>query len=260
MNKAKEFNMTWGSQSWDSVDDYGESPNVNTGPKSFYLPANLTKRVIFLGNAPFTFWQHSLWEITRSGKDREVCLKKNRIGNECPLCDKEMWPSMIGYFTVIDMGDVKRDSEGKLTLEGWTSDRGVTYQFGKKLLGAKRGGRDKPGVLKKIARLAERHGGDLTGCVFDIYRSGNKVESCGDEWDFVEKVNPSSIADYLKHNGASDEDVADLTEVNYAEHFMAKSVDDLKAIISGGSAGNTYDQWSQGSNDPSPPDAPWKKW
>ena len=154
--------MSWGSQSWDSVDDYGPSTQSNdNSPRTFYLPANITKRIIFLGNAPFTFWQHSLYEITKSGKDKEICLKRNRIADSCPLCEKEMWPSMIGYFTIIDMGDVKRSPNGGITLEGWTSDKGVTYQFGKKLLGAKRGGKDKPGVLKKIARLAEKHG-DLT--------------------------------------------------------------------------------------------------
>ena len=249
--------MSWGSQTWDTVDDFGPAKsNQDLGPKTFYLPANVTKRIIFLGNAPFTFWQHSLYEITRSGKDKEICLKRNRIAQECPLCDKEMWPSMIGYFTVIDMGDVKRSPNGELTLEGWTSDRGVTYQFGRKLLGAKRGGKDKPGILKKIARLAERQG-DLTGCVFDVYRSGNKVEVCGDEWEFVEKIPQDKIAEYLKTNGASDEQVEDLTEVNYAEHFKPKTVEELKAIVDGG----TTSDFGGGFGTPaSTGDTPWKKW
>lgn len=254
--------MSWGSQSWDNVDDYGPSggENQDNGPRNFYLPANVTKRVLFLTGAPFTFWQHSLYEITRSGKDKEICLKRNRIAQECPLCDAEMWPSMIGYFTVIDMGDVKRGSDGSVKLEGWTSDRGVTYQFGRKLLGAKRGGKDKPGVLKKIARLAERHGG-LTGCVFDVYRSGNKVETCGDEWDFVEKVPFEQYAQYLLANGATEDQIADLSEVNYAEHFKPKTVDELKAIVNGGSNSNGFGGGfgvSSGNN--SGGGADWKKW
>lgn len=248
----------WGSQGWDSLDDFGPEKTIETGPRKFYMPANVTKRILFLGNAPFTFWEHSLWEITRSGKDREVCLKKNRIANECPLCDKEMWPSYIGYFTVVDMGDVKRSPDGTIRLEGWTSDKGVTYQFGRKLLGAKRGGRDKPGILKKISRMTERHG-DLYGSVYDVYRSGNKVESCGDEWNFVERVDPDNFRDYLIANGATAEQVSDLSEVNYSEQFVPKTVDDLKAIVNGGSTSDfgggfgVSDSASQGGN-------PWQKW
>lgn len=254
--------MSWGSQSWDSLDDYGATTSTaaaDNSPRTFYMPANVTKRIIFLDAAPFTFWQHSLYDITKSGKDKEICLKKNRIAQECPICDKEMWASMIGYFTVVDMGDVKRGPNG-VTLEGWTSDKGVVYQFGKKLLGAKRGGKDKPGVLKKIARLAEKHG-DLTGCVFDVYRSGGKTETCGDEWDFVEKIEPGKIADYLKANGATDENVTDLTPFNYTEVFEPKTVDELKAIVNGGSTGGSWEGSSGFGASPSAGgDKDWKKW
>lgn len=250
--------MSWGSQSWDSVDDFGGSEKTasNDGPRTFYMPQGVTKRIIFLDNAPFTFWQHSLYEITRSAKDKEICLKKNRIAQECPICDKELWASMIGYFTVVDMGDVKRGAGGEVKLEGWTSDKGVVYQFGKKLLGAKRGGKDKPGILKKIARLAERHG-DLTGCVFDVYRSGGKVESCGDEWDFVEKVAPDQIADYLRNAGAEDDHVADLTPYNYTEVFEPKTVEQLKAIVSGGGSASSAPSWGGASPSGS---SDWNKW
>lgn len=257
--------MSWGSQSWDSIDDYSvnsESNAASTGPKTFFIPANVTKRIIFLGGAPFTFWQHSLYEITKSGKDREVCLKKNRIGNECPICEMELWASMIGYFTVVDMGDVKRGSRGEVTLEGWRSEKGVLYQFGKKLLGAKRGGKDKPGILKKIARLAERHG-DLTGCVFDVYRSGNKTEVCGDEWDFVEKIPADQIAAYLRSKGATDENVADLTEYNYAEVFQPKSVEELKRIIGTGPVAPAPSAFGGGGGFGTAPQTAtpdWKRW
>lgn len=251
--------MTWGSQSWDALDDFGGSTqSSNNGPRTFYMPANVTKRVLFLDEAPYTFWQHSLYEITRSGKDKEICLKRNRIAQECPLCDNEMWPSMIGYFSVIDCGDVKRDDQGNVTLQGWVSDKGVNYQFDKKLLGAKRGGKDKPGVLKKIARLAEKHNG-LKGCVFDVYRSGGKTESCGDEWDFVEKVDPEKFAEYLSNLGATDESVSDLSPFNYTDCFEPKTVDELKAIVSGGGGSASFGGSNFGaSSSSSKPD--WKKW
>jgi hypothetical protein len=262
--------MTWGSQSWDSLDDDfgGKKNNGSNETRTFYLPAQVTKRVLFLTDAPYTFYQHSLYELTGSGKDKEICLKKNRIAQECPLCDNEMWPSLIGFFTVIDMGDVKRGSDGQITLEGWTSDRGVTYQFDKKLLGAKRGGRDKPGILRKLGRLAEKHQG-LVGCVFDVYRSGGKTETCGDEWEFVEKISPEQYADYLRASGADDDQIPDFEQVNYTEHFVPKTVEELSRMVNGGgsfggnsfggNSGNSFGGNSSGNAQGGGSNS-WKKW
>lgn len=224
----------FGSQGWD-IDDVGGgkqySDNKEFGPRKFWMPASATKRVMFLDGNPFCFYEHGLYSVNKS-KDSVTCLKKNGIdeGKGCPLCEAEMWPSFIGYFSVIDMGDVTRKSDGSVKLTGWTSKKGVTYQFGKSLFGAKRGGADKPGVLKKLQRLSQKHGGDLTGTVWDIYRSGAKVESVGDEFEFVEKVSVKDFKDYFIDLGAAD-NLLDLKPFDYQTVFAPKTYDAIKRIV-----------------------------
>jgi hypothetical protein len=134
----------------------------------------------------------------------------------------------VGYFSVIDCGDVARRADGSVKLSGFTGKTGKVYQFQKSLLGAKRGGKDKPGVLQKLRRLASKHGDSLAGTVWDVYRSGAKVESVGDEWEFVEKVAPSEYASYLKALGAAE---VDLKPFDYAKVFAPKPYDDLRRLV-----------------------------
>jgi hypothetical protein len=145
------------------------------------------------------------------------------------LCENELWPSFVGYFTVIDCGDVARRADGTVKLSGFTGKTGKVYQFQKSLLGAKRGGKDKPGVLQKLRRLASKHGDSLAGTVWDVYRSGAKVESVGDEWEFVEKVKPSDYGSYLAGLGAQGD--VDLKQFDYAKVFAPKPYDDLRRLV-----------------------------
>jgi hypothetical protein len=226
---------------WDIDDDPfsgagGNGGNKDFGPRTFWMPAGATKRVLFLDGEPFCLYEHSLYGINKS-KDRVVCLKKNNIDDKgCPICDAEQWSAFVGYFSVIDMGDVTHGSGG-VKLTGWTSKKGVTYQFGKSLFGAKRGGKDKPGVLKKLQRLAQKHGNDLSGTVWDVYRSGAKVESVGDEFEFVEKVPKKNWAEYLLNLGAAEASL-DIKPFDYAKTFTPKDYDSLARLVGGmGGAG-----------------------
>ena len=225
--------MNVGNSGWDELDKYDSTGGGNRkefGPSRFWLPAEVTKRIMFLDEDPYCFYEHSLWAITKRSSDRAVCLKKNKLGDECPLCDAEMWPSFTGFFSVIDMGDVKPGKKkGSVVLEGWTNDKGVTYQFGRKLLGAKRGGKDKPGVLQKLRRLSAKKGG-LKGTVWDVYRSGQKVESVGDEYEYVETVPEEDWVSYLTELGANPE-MLNVTPVDYSEAFPVKTVEELRAIV-----------------------------
>ncbi len=222
----------WATVGWDDVEssDNSSQEKKKYGPRNFWVPTEKTKRVLFLDGDPFCFYEHNLWSITRNAGDKAICLKKNGLDDRgCPLCESEMWPSFVGYFSIIDMGDVVRKAEG-VTLEGWTSDKGITYQFDRKLLGAKRGGKDKPGVLKKLSRLAQKHGGSLVGTVWDVYRSGAKTESVGDEWEFVEKIEPGDWKEFLIGQGANPE-YLEVSPVDYVEHFTPHSHDELGRLI-----------------------------
>lgn len=224
MKKGKA--MSFIKSGWDAVQDFDSPKEKRTyPPKRFWMPAEVTKRIMFLDEDPACLFEHNLWSITKTQR-KEVCLKKNNFGPECPICDAELWPSFTGFFSVIDMGDVTPDG-----LKGFVNDKGINYQFIRKLYGAKRGGRDKPGVLTKIKRLADKKGG-LTGTVWDVYRSGSKVESVGDEFEFVEKVSKRSWKKYLTDAGANPE-LLELEPFDYDAVFQPSTVEELRALIPG---------------------------
>lgn len=225
----------FGGNGWDDPFDgvdggSGQSNEEKYGPRKFWMPAGATKRVMFVDGSPFALYEHGLYAVNKS-KDNVTCLKKNGMddGKGCPLCENELWPSFVGYFTVIDCGDVARRADGTVKLSGFTGKTGKVYQFQKSLLGAKRGGKDKPGVLQKLRRLASKHGDSLAGTVWDVYRSGAKVESVGDEWEFVEKVKPSDYGSYLAGLGAQGD--VDLKQFDYAKVFAPKPYDDLRRLV-----------------------------
>ena len=235
-----------GASGWDIDDVFagaggGGGKDKDWGPRKFWMPSGASKRIMFLDGSPFALWEHSLYSLNKS-KDNAICLKKNGLdeGKGCPLCEAELWPSFIGYFSVIDMGDVTRRPDGSVKLTGFTGKTGKLYQFQKSLLGAKRGGQDKPGVLKKLQRLAGKHGNDLTGTVWDIYRSGAKVESVGDEWEFVEKIAPKDFAPYLVTAGAVEAGL-DVKPYDYTAIFKQPAYEDLKRLVGdkGGAAGGS---------------------
>jgi hypothetical protein len=65
------------------------------------------------------------------------------------------------------------------------------------MYGAKLGGKDKPGVLKKLRRIKEKYG-RMRGLVIDGYRSGSKAESIGDELVVVEEIDSNAVVAWIK--------------------------------------------------------------
>jgi hypothetical protein len=244
--------MSFGSSTWDFPTEFQGSidkPKV----RDFWIPAQGTKRVMFLDSAPFVFYQHNLYPITKT-MDKEVCLAKSGLG-ACPICEynkdaeNKSYPSFIGYFTVIDCGDLKYNG-GQEVLEGWVSDKGINYQFGTKILGAKKGSVKKPGTLMKLKRLESKHG-DLKFSVWDIHRSGKMVASVGDEWEYVTKFETQEEAtNYLMNLGA-EQDRLEFNSVNFTEHFTPSTYEELQNIVNPpkddwGQAGGNWDNDDKG--------------
>lgn len=177
--------MGWfntGFESTGSAYDYDDGPK---GPRRYWMPADTEKRVIFLDDVPTTFWEHN-FKHGGNWRNWEPCKFRNKMDDSCAVCDRypDRKPSFIGMLSVIN-------------LTTWQSRDGKEFCYGRELFVAKLGGKDKPGVLKKLERLKKQHGG-LTGCIFDIYRSGGKTESVGDEFTLVEKIDPKKMAAYGK--------------------------------------------------------------
>lgn len=273
LREAQEEKMSkdWAKRSFEDPDNLygggGGGDGDGNRPRktfSFFIPdpakagKTVTKRIMFLDTVPFAFWEHNFFKITGKSQDKCICLGKNGLDERgCPLCEKEFWPSYSGYFTIIDMGEVTGYSGGKAKLEGYVGKKDRLWQFDKKILCAKRGGDDKPGILKKLERNREKHGGDLTGTVWDVSRSGKLVESCGDDWDYVERVRPEDFEAYLVKAGA-DASKLDLVPVDYYEEFIPRSFEDLCRVvgISAGKGQGGGDARAEGAGYDGPEDDP----
>jgi len=190
-----------------------------------------TKRVLFLDGVPYSFFEHSLWNMrdvySVMGAFTAPCLKRNTFRNEdgslfdkgCPVCHEKggnRFPAYAGTFTVIDMGQVEYiDGKVKLHHEPWENDKGERFyrKFQKVLLTAKRGSNDNPGPLKmlhfEMETLRREQGiDDLSGTVWDTTRMGKRSHGVGDKWRFVRKLNgEAEIRDYLVRFGAEEENL-----------------------------------------------------
>jgi len=162
---------------WDGINDFSI--------RRVWMPPEVTNRFLFLEDDPTCFWEHQ-FQVNDDWKNWEPCKKRNKMENVCAICDRfpDRKASYVGYHTVI-------------SLTPWTDDKGRTWCFGRQMFGAKLGGKDKPGVLKKLERIKQKNG-RMRGLVIDCYRSGKKTESVGDEFEIAEKIDPDAVIAWVK--------------------------------------------------------------
>jgi len=172
----------------------------------------VTRRVLFLNETPFSYYEHGLYKIDLGNHYTALCLKKNNLDERgCPLCDPKggnVWPAYVGLFGIIDMGQVEYNgSDAILHHRKWTDKEGNEQldSFPRKVLCAKMGSKKKPGVLKHLLWNAERHGGSLEGTIWDTTRSGEMEANIGESWEFVERISPDDYVNYLVGLGADSE-------------------------------------------------------
>lgn len=268
--------MSWAQTGFDAMDEAEAESSKGYGPRDFWVPSGKTKRIVFLDDTGFMFWEHGLYGLTKQVSDREICLVKNKIADSCPLCDagdhpsgKELrlYPSFVGIFTVIDCGDVLRNpTTKKVSLEGFKSKKGKVYQFDKKVLRAKKGSNEKPGMLPFIRRKKEQRGGSLLGTVWDTFRAGDKTDSIGNEWEYVTKIDvstPEALREGLMGlegsplTSSGDPLIAELNNLplEYEKLFVPKTPAQLQRYFSkmgGGTGDGTGDLGGQGPEEDVP--------
>jgi hypothetical protein len=226
----------WGQSGWGGMDDYSKDKTPNDlGRKKFYMKNGETRRLLFCDGMPFRAYFHDTWKINGQ-HDLYLCLEKNSLPSEhsakgCALCDAKDWTYFMGWFTVIDMGLVVYEN-GKSLLEAHkgVKDPSKSYQFMRKLYGAKRGSQEKPGVLQRLHKRAAASGGDLTGTVWDVSREGELAEAVGSDHQFVERIAPADIKRYLLDLGANPETLKTVAPYNYLEEFPIPSYDQLARL------------------------------
>lgn len=259
----------FGYSGWD-VPDYGSgSGRKNGGGGSisaeerayryrFFVPRPLdnplqkgrpaTCRIMMLSDNPFVVYEHNLYRLTTKHYNA-LCLVKNKLDDRgCPVCESEHkgFAKQIGFFTVINMGQVEFLGEGNFDLHH-KERGGKTYSFQRMLLSANKGSDDSPGQLKKLMWEQERLGIPFRGTVWDVTRTGGKTESCGNEWKLIDTVKEHEIEEYLCNHGADrsklELDPFDYTSVNPNSGRAVLepiSYEELTTIVSGGS--NDYDK------------------
>lgn len=179
--------MSWFGQGFSSMENaYDNVPGKESGPKRVWIPPEQTKQFIFLDDDPVTYWEHQ-FKYGGNWRNWRPCVTHNGFGPECPICEayEDRYPYFVGLFSVIEMTPF------------FTKKTQEEINYTRKIFPAKKGGKEKPGVLKKLERLKGKHG-RLKGLVFDVHRSGKKTESVGDEFELVEKVDPDKIEEYGK--------------------------------------------------------------
>jgi hypothetical protein len=235
--------MGWWNTGFESAKNaYDYDEGGQHGPRRFWMPSEATRRIIFLDENPVTYWEHN-FKLNGNWRNWEPCKKRNKQDNSCALCERypDVFPSFVGILSIINM-------------TAWESRKGREINFKRELLVAKLGGKDKPGILKRLERKKKEHG-RLRGAIFDVYRSGAKVESVGDEYTMIEMVEPADIVKYGKaklaewvahvNENLDPKDQVNLdklwerdpwTPFDYDSVLSMRSNEELKALL--GSAGN----------------------
>jgi len=251
---------TYGDRSWPKDDEYDGDGGGGFGsmseeerrwrfrfkipePKDNPLQAGrpMTKRVLILDEEPpFRIYEHGLYKANVAdpmGHWTVMCLARNDIDERgCPLCAKngaDNWPYNIGFFTIVDFGQVEYvGSQVKFHPNFWQNKDGERQEkpFETVMLGAKRGSRDKPGVLQTLQWQAEKRGGTLAGTVWDTTRKGRKEARCGETWEYVERIDLAEAAEYLAALGA-DRDSLDLDVTDYRKVCRPLSYETLCRMV-----------------------------
>lgn len=118
--------------------------------------------------APPRYYEHNLM-LNGQWNNYFLCPEKTNpdANDPCPICASGERPYIVALFTIIDH-------------RTYVSQKGNTYVNTKKLLVAK------PQTFELLNKIAMKRGG-LTGCTFDVSRSGAQAASVGSMFDFVEK-------------------------------------------------------------------------
>jgi len=228
------------NQSWDAPQGNGNGGEKRT--YTFWLRPGEAKRIIFLQDAPIQVWEHELYVLTKKSESH-VCPVRNKIGDHCAICDlsdeikkdKGLWPRLVGYSTVLDIGMVEwRNGEVMIT-PPVDRDGNPRPEFmgSKRLFRGKWGSEEKPSTWRILADKRQRIG-TLMFTVWDVKRLGNKDPRVGSTFEFVTKLDSKeAVLEYLKSMGVpTDRISADLVEmINYSQELKPLSDQYITGIL-----------------------------
>ena len=192
--------MSWmgtGYKSQEEIKEETPQESDNKGPKRFWVKqGGEPQRIMFLDTQPMTCWEHN-YKWDGHWRNHEPCHFRMKIGPDweagCPMCNYKKargdkatvsWPRYGGFYTIMQ-------------LTPWFSKRNAEINYRRQLLVALNGSDENPGVLRDLRRLSEKYG-RLKGLIFDVTRKREKDESCGSDFELVEKISEDEIEAYGK--------------------------------------------------------------
>lgn len=164
---------------------------------------------------PYLYMHTSIF-LNGSYNNHFICVAEQE---SCPICEGGLTPSYVGLLTLLDHGPNAEGYHNK-------KDPSKPYKDQLSLLVAKRNS------CKLLTTAAIKRKG-LTGCTFDISRTGDKEAAIGNVYDFTDK---NTLADLAKEFGTKDKVIAPL---NYDKVMqdMYLSADQLHKLGFGTSQG-----------------------
>lgn len=187
----------------------------------FWMPEDAEVTLTFLdGNldadgvieAPM-YYEHQL-NLAGSWQNWFVCLKN--IDQPCPICESGDESKLVTAFTVIDHSV-------------YESKQGKVYKDNVKLFVCKQM------TMKLLQKIATKRDG-LTGCTFDVSRTGENSAGVGNMFDFCEK---NSLKDLQEEFGSKEKTIEPF---DYQKVIEFKDEQELRDLGLGGEViGNESD-------------------
>lgn len=158
------------------------------------------------------YYEHNMYQ-NGSYNHWYVCVGESE---PCPICEGGSTPSFVGAFTVIDH-------------TVWKDKKGVVHKDELKLFVAKRH------TIKQLQTIAKKRGG-LTGCTFDVTRTGPNSASVGSMFDFSEK---KTLAALRKKYGQ------EIGPYNYEEVIQYLTAKELRKLGFGSAPVGSEDEYDE---------------
>lgn len=146
--------------------------DMRNTPRRYWMKNGTDEKIIFIDDSPQNFREHE-FAIGGDWKNRahKTCLTKtgDQDAKNCPYCAADNRGYFASALTVIHLCSYK-------------SRDGKEVKNPLRLFVAK------TQAVKILGKHAEKLGNDLSGCVFEVSRTGDKSPSVGDLFTFVERV------------------------------------------------------------------------
>lgn len=214
--------MSWYQKGVDEESLKQAEKESSSGQRRLWMPVDSSKRIVFLDDEPFCFYEHNP-KINGEYKNNWFTCRKGLDKDGCPMCASKIRRYYIGLLTVLD-------------LDGFVSKKdGKTYKNFRQLLPMK------IDTLKRFKTIKQRKT-SLVGAVYAFARSGERSPTCGDVWDFEEYIDLDK-SEYW-YESKLEGKLKKPEPYNYLDMFAPLTAKEMMSIGVGGGSSSDDDSYS----------------